>query len=120
VVARNVTGDVDLESSGGGVHAQAVDGAIRASTSGGDVEADLVGMNRGISASTSGGSIVVRLPRAVSAVVDLSTSGGSVSCDLPLTTRQASRGSLQGVINAGGASIKAHTSGGSVRLVPRD
>ena len=53
-------GNVDLRSSGGGIRAEGVDGEIRASTSGGDVEAELIGANRGIYATSSGGSIVLR------------------------------------------------------------
>jgi len=120
VVARNITGDVDLQSSGGRILAQAVDGKIRAGTSGGDVDVELIGANRGIVASTSGGSIALRMSRAIGGVLDASTTGGSVSSDLPVATNEASGTRLKGTINGGGPSIQARTSGGNVRIKARD
>ncbi len=120
VVARDVRGPADLQTSGGSIDADAIDGSIRAVTSGGDVKVDLVGANRGIVATTNGGSVTVRVPRNVTASVDASTSGGSVSTDLPVTTTEVRERRLAGTINGGGASIQARSSGGDVRLRARD
>jgi DUF4097 and DUF4098 domain-containing protein YvlB len=116
VVARNVRGNVDLRSSGGGIRAEGVDGEIRASTSGGDVEAELIGANRGIYATSSGGSIVLHLPADTGGVLDASTSGGNIKTELPVTTKEAGERRLNGTIGGGGAEILAKTSGGNIRL----
>ena len=114
--ADNIKGDVDADTSGGDVRLLYVDGKIRGNTSGGSVRVSLVGANRGISASTSGGDIELSLPRATTGNVKATTSGGDISSDLPLTTNSQKEGRLEGSMNGGGLPIDAHTSGGSIRL----
>ncbi len=120
VVVSNVRGNVDAESSGGGVKALQIDGGIRARSSGGDIGVELVGANRGIETSTSGGNIVIRMPRNTKGVIDASTSGGSVSTDLPVTTTEVRERRLAGTINGGGETIRARTTGGSIRMQASD
>jgi DUF4097 and DUF4098 domain-containing protein YvlB len=114
--ADNIKGDVDADTSGGDVRLLNVDGKIRGNTSGGSVRVSLVGANRGISATTSGGDIEVTLPRATTGNVKATTSGGDISSDLPVTTNSVKEGRLEGTLNGGGLPIDAHTSGGSIRL----
>ena len=134
ISAENVTGNLELRTSGGSIHAEKIRGDVNANTSGGEVRllqidgriqghtsggslrCSLVGANRGVSATTSGGSIELTLPRATAGTVEASTSGGQVSSDLPIssTVREDSR--LQGSLNGGGEPIYAHTSGGSIAL----
>ncbi|HWK75835.1 MAG TPA: DUF4097 family beta strand repeat-containing protein [Povalibacter sp.] len=122
IVADVIRSDADLDSSGGNIKAS-VDGRIRAATSGGNVDVELLGVNRGIEVSTSGGNILLHVPRNVAGVVDASTSGGSVVSDLPVTTVISSGGrvsrKLNGTINGGGEPIKARTSGGDIQLRAR-
>ena len=115
--AENIRGDVDAATSGGDVKLLDVDGKIRGNTSGGSMRCSLVGANRGISATTSGGTIELTLPRSTTGNVEATTSGGQIDTDLPVTStgrQQDSR--LVGTLNGGGASIYARTSGGSIRL----
>lgn len=114
--AENIRGDIDAATSGGSVRLLNIDGRIRGKTSGGSVECSLAGENRGISATTSGGSIRVTVPRATSGNLDATTSGGSINSDLPVTTTSQQNGQLKGTINGGGQPIYAHTSGGSISL----
>jgi DUF4097 and DUF4098 domain-containing protein YvlB len=111
-----IVGDVDADTSGGDIRLLNVDGKIRGNTSGGSVHCSLVGTNRGISASTSGGDIELTLPRATTGNVRATTSGGSITSDLPLTTTGQKEGRLEGSMNGGGEPIDAHTSGGSISL----
>lgn len=120
VVAINVRGDAELETSGGDIRAEKIDGAVRAKTSGGDVDVELVGANRGIAASSSGGDIVLHLPKNITAAVDAATSGGSVSSDLPVTATRVGESKLNGTINGGGETIRVRTSGGDIKLRTRD
>jgi DUF4097 and DUF4098 domain-containing protein YvlB len=134
ISAKNVTGNVELDTSGGSIHADSIrgdvdadtsggsvrlvriDGKIRGNTAGGSVYVSLVGANRGISATTSGGGIELRLPRGTTGNVDASTSGGSVNTEIPVTTTVVKDTRLVGSVNGGGEPIYAHTSGGSVSL----
>lgn len=113
------TGDLDLRTSGGSIHLRDDDGKVDAHTSGGSVSAQLRA-NRGISLSTSGGSITVRLPQGIRATIDAETSGGRVSSDFPLSSTQLTDSAhLQGTIGGGGPPIDLRTSGGDIRLEPR-
>lgn len=116
VIARNVRGDSDLKTSGGDIRAT-IDGKITAHTSGGNVTAELVGANRGISVSSSGGDLTIRVPKGTTGELDASTSGGSVRTELPVTTTEMGEHKLTGTINGGGNPIYAHTSGGSIKVV---
>ncbi|MGH8320100.1 MAG: DUF4097 family beta strand repeat-containing protein [Steroidobacteraceae bacterium] len=112
------TGDLDLRTSGGSIGLQNDDGSVRAHTSGGSIRAELR-VNRGISLSTSGGSITLLLPQNTGASIDAETSGGSVTSDFPLSTTRVTGGDeLVGTIGSGGAPISLHTSGGSIHIEP--
>ena len=75
---ETIKGDVDASTSGGTVRLLQIDGAIRGKTSGGSVHCSLVGANRGISMTTSGGSIELILPKGTTGNIDAGTSGGNV------------------------------------------
>jgi DUF4097 and DUF4098 domain-containing protein YvlB len=111
-----VRGEVDADTSGGNVRLARVDGKMRGNTSGGDVEVDLVGANRGIVASTSGGSIRLTLPRGTNANLEATTSGGGFTSDLPVSTTSFREGHVKGTLNGGGPSIDANTSGGDISV----
>jgi DUF4097 and DUF4098 domain-containing protein YvlB len=93
-----------------------VDGKIRGQTSGGGVQCSLVGVNRGISATTSGGSIELTVPRGTTANLEATTSGGGIDTDLPVASNKWEQDHLKGSINGGGQPIDVHTSGGSISL----
>lgn len=117
VFIENITGSVKGYTSGGNVELLAIDGRVKGGTSGGDVTVKLIGENKGVDVETSGGDINIFLKNGVSADVDVETSGGSVDCDFPVTVRGKVRDSeLHGKINGGGNSIRANTSGGSIRI----
>jgi hypothetical protein len=114
--AESIRGDVDANTSGGDVRLTDVDGKIRGRSSGGSLHFSLVGANRGIWASTSGGEIELRLPPGTSGNVEAITSGGQVETDFPVATTGSAESRLVGPMNGGGAPIQAHTSGGSIAL----
>lgn len=109
-------GDVDANTSGGDVKLLRIDGKIRGRTSGGSIQCSLEGPNRGITATTSGGDIELRLPANTTGEIDASTGGGDVTSDLPVTATRTTETSLSGSLNGGGERIEARTSGGSIRL----
>jgi DUF4097 and DUF4098 domain-containing protein YvlB len=116
VVASGIRGDSELKTSGGDIRAT-IDGKIMAHTSGGNVTAELVGANRGISVSSSGGDLTVRVPKNTTGELNAATSGGSVRTELPVTTTEMGEHKLTGTINGGGNEIYARTSGGSIKIV---
>jgi DUF4097 and DUF4098 domain-containing protein YvlB len=111
-----IRGDVDANTSGGDVHLLNVDGKIKGQTSGGDMQCGLLGINRGILLSTSGGSIRLTLPRTTAASFEASTSGGEFTSDLAMVTSQQRDGYAKGSINGGGEPIDVRTSGGDISL----
>jgi len=111
-----IRGDVDADTSGGSVQLLNIDGKIRGNTSGGSLRCSLVGANRGISVTTSGGSIELKLPRGTTANIEARTSGGQVSTEIPVTSTAREKSELVGTVNGGGERIYAHTSGGSIAV----
>lgn len=120
IVVDTIRGDVNADTSGGDVRLLKIDGKIRGNTSGGSVRVSLVGANRGISATTSGGDIELILPRATAGNVNATTSGGGITLDIPVTTTDMKDSRVRGTINGGGQPIDAHTSGGSISLRASD
>jgi hypothetical protein len=112
----DIKGDVDADTSGGDVRVVKVDGKIRAGTGGGSVRCELTGPNRGVSATTSGGSVWLTLPKDVTATVDAKSSGGEIESDFPISTTRWSEHRLSGTINGGGNEIYVRTSGGNITL----
>src|SRR4030095_11008017 len=108
VIATSIRGDSDLKTAGGDIRAS-IDGKIAAHTSGGDVTAELVGANRGISVSRSGGDLTVRVPKDTRGDLNAAPSGGSVRTELPVTTTESGEHRLTGTINGGGDPIYART-----------
>jgi Toastrack DUF4097 len=142
--ARTIQGAADLWTSGGGIEADAIDGPLRAYTSGGGIRIHGVtgrvdahtsggsieaafgkGNSQGGTLGTSGGSIEVKLDPAANLEIEASTSAGVVRSDLPLKQSgddwsngfgRRSRRHLHGTLGNGGALLRIHTSGGSIRL----
>jgi hypothetical protein len=115
--AEGVVGSVDAETSGGDLRLDNVDGKIRGETSGGNVEVKLLGENKGIQVSTSGGNITLSLPNDVKADIDASTSGGEVKMRLEAQfDGKIEDEEVHGKINGGGDIISAETSGGDIQI----
>jgi DUF4097 and DUF4098 domain-containing protein YvlB len=120
ILADTIHGDVDADTSGGDIRLLNIDGKIRGETSGGNVNCSLVGANRGISATTSGGSIQLTLPRGTTANVEATTSGGDITSEIPVASKEWKDGQVKGSINGGGQPIYVHTSGGGISLRAAD
>ncbi len=120
ILAETIRGDVDANTSGGTVRLLHIDGKISGHTSGGGVQCSLVGLNRGISATTSGGSIELTLPRSTSGSIEATTSGGQIRSELPIAKTKQEDAHIEGSINGGGQRIVARTSGGSISLNAAD
>jgi DUF4097 and DUF4098 domain-containing protein YvlB len=139
VIIKNVRGDVEGHTSGGDIKVDSVLGALKVTTSGGEVvllrvdgriygetsggniEARLLGENKGVHLETSGGNVSVYVRKDIAANLQASTSGGSVKCDLPvMVLGKISEDELHGKLNGGGNLIELSTSGGNINIRPLD
>jgi hypothetical protein len=111
-----VTGQVSARTSGGSIQVREAGETVDATTSGGSLFASFVGPPAG-SLETSGGSIDVQFPASAGANLDAQTRGGRVEVAPPLQVA-GDTGSRHVVatINGGGAALRLHTSGGSIRV----
>jgi hypothetical protein len=117
ISAKNIIGDLFGTTTGGKITAEAIIGAVTLATTGGSVNVGVTGEFKGLSARTSGGDIVITIPKSASATVDASTSGGGISCELPIMTTVRSKDkTMQGTINGGGLTLFARTTGGSISI----
>jgi hypothetical protein len=120
ITVSKLVGNSVLKTSGGNIELSAINGSVEARTSGGHITASFVAQpEKNCSFDTSGGNITIALTDQVAADVDLHTSGGRVTTDFPVATvvrGEQKQTELRGKVNGGGPLIKAHTSGGHVRL----
>ncbi|PJA99589.1 MAG: hypothetical protein CO128_03200 [Ignavibacteriales bacterium CG_4_9_14_3_um_filter_30_11] len=74
--------------------------------------------NAKIDASTSGGNILLKLPKNFNATAKLTTSGGYIECDHLLTNvAKKSKSKIIADINNGGPILKVSTSGGDISVL---
>jgi Putative adhesin len=109
---------VDVRTSGGSIRVAHAGGSLLARTSGGSIRiGEVSAAAETIDVRTSGGSISLGVAPSARLDIDASTSGGRVSVDdLPLLASQRSNHHVTGRLNGGGGSLRASTSGGSVRI----
>lgn len=112
------SGSLNLDTSGGSISVGRALGALNADTSGGSINVDYVGPNASkVNLDTSGGSINVGVDASGNFDLVADTSGGRVSVSgLPFSAVKLSHTHASGKINAGGASLRADTSGGSITV----
>ena len=109
IIARTVNGNIDARSTSGRVEASTVNGDI-------DVRTSVKGAD-GVEYHTINGSITIELDANAAADVDLSTVNGRISSDFPMTLDgNINPRRIRATIGAGGASIRARTVNGSVRI----
>lgn len=136
VAVEDVVGDVEVFTSNGKVSCQRTCGRLRARSSCGKIElADHRGAvdastsngfihaaldrlgNDGVRLSTSNGRIVLHLPEAVDADVDVHVDNGVIRNDRELhNASRAVNGRLRGTLGAGGLPIRLRCSNGSISL----
>ncbi len=120
ISADKISGKSVVKTSGGNIGFAGNKGSVEATTSGGNVSAELLEQPASNCLfDTSGGNITIALAERVAVDVDASTSGGRVSTDLPVVSvvqGEQKKNELKGKINGGGPLVKAHTSGGNVRI----
>lgn len=113
-------GRTEVNTSGGNIRLEEVRELVSATTSGGNVYAAITGpITADTVLGTSGGDVVVRLPRSAGFHLDASTSGGEVRAEgLTITIDRGGVGKrrLAGAVNGGGSTLKLRTSGGNISI----
>lgn len=112
-----VAGRLEVETGSGDVR---VDGARAPVTSletgSGSVRLTLEGGVDQLTVETGSGDVYVRLPEAVSAMVDLETGSGDFDLAIPLTLVRKSEDQLQGRLGEGRGRIQIETGSGDITL----
>ncbi|HVS01566.1 MAG TPA: hypothetical protein VMT16_02265 [Thermoanaerobaculia bacterium] len=119
VALQHLDGRVDASSTHGNIVVLAPRGQIRANTINGNVLLELAQLPRRarLELQTVNGSIVVRAPPDLAAVVDARTTHGCVDSELPLEVEgRRSRSRMVGRLNGGGGQIVLRTTNGSISL----
>ncbi|HWA15650.1 MAG TPA: DUF4097 family beta strand repeat-containing protein [Gemmatimonadales bacterium] len=92
-------------------------GKLSLDTGSGDVRATLVSAPDDIDIDTGSGSVTLRLPSDVSAMVDLDTGSGDFTVELPLTVTHKEESNLRGKLGSGRGRINIETGSGDIRLL---
>lgn len=120
ITTLKMKGDLKASTSGGDINLEVSDGRIKTKTSGGDIDIVYDGMNKGIEATTSGGTIRAKVPATFKANVYFETSGGEIESNFDNSrTNKVSRNTLKAEFNGGGDSFVLKTSGGDIKVDQR-
>jgi hypothetical protein len=114
-----VNGKIDFSAVNGGVVLRKVGGAVRGSTTNGGLVIELGGDRwdgETLDVSTTNGGVVMSVPENYSAHLETGTVNGSVSVDFPVTVQGRLSKQIALNLGSGGATIKAMTTNGGVRL----
>ena len=114
-----VHGNIRFDTTNGSVRLDKLAGDVAGSTTNGSVRITLDG-NRwegaGLRAETTNGSVRVSIPDNYSAKVEASTVNGRVHVDFPITVSGELSKNLSFQLGAGGPTIEARTTNGSVQI----
>lgn len=124
-LVHGIEGDVDVQSLNGAIALSQMAGDVRARSVNGSVSVDLSGRawaGRGVEATTTNGSVSLKVPRDFSARLRARTQVGRIALSgLDVVQHDRRRGQWMGdqietQIGRGGASVELTTVNGSVRI----
>ncbi len=119
VSITDVNGRIDFSATNGGVVLRRVGGTVRGSTTNGGLVVDLTGDRwdgESMDVSTTNGGVVMSVPDNYSANISTGTVNGRVDVDFPVTVQGNITKRLSFNLGSGGASVKATTTNGGVRI----
>jgi len=121
VVLQNLTGHVSADSTSGNVSITDVSGEVSAQSVSGNVEVSLKAIKGPASMkfSSISGNVLVKVPAALNAYVEMSTLSGSQKTNSPLEVQERRYGpgrSASGRVGEGASSISIRTISGRVSL----
>ena len=114
----DVTGELKLDTTNGRIEVERCGGSVDASTTNGSIRADLSApaANKPMAFETTNGRITLVVPASFRANIDAATTNGAIRSDLPVTTNGFEKGSLRGVMNGGGATLRLRTTNGQIEI----
>lgn len=121
IVISEVNGRIDFSATNGGVVLRKVGGTVKGSTTNGGLVVELTGDRwdgETLDVSTTNGGVVMSIPENYSAHLQTGTVNGSVSVDFPVAMQQQQGRQKELAVNlgSGGATVKARTTNGGVRI----
>ena len=120
---RDVAGDIDFRTTNGGVDLVALSGDVRGRTTNGGVDIELVGdtwQGGGLDVQTTNGGVTLVVPDGYSADLEVGTTNGGIDIDFPVTIQgRIGRRQLVTTLGDGGATVRAMTTNGGVRVARR-
>ena len=114
-----VNGRLDFTAVNGGVVLKKCGGSVHGSTTNGGLVVELAGDHwdgETLDVSTTNGGVSMSVPENYSAHLETGTVNGSVSVDLPVTVQGRITRELAVNLGSGGATVKAMTTNGGVRI----
>jgi len=114
----DVNGRLNFTALNGGVVLKNVGGTVRGSTTNGGLAIELTGDRwdgETLDVSTTNGGVVMAIPENYSAHLQTGTVNGSISVDFPVAVEGRTK-QLAVNLGSGGATIKARTTNGGVRI----
>jgi DUF4097 and DUF4098 domain-containing protein YvlB len=115
----DVHGRLEFKGVNGGVVLKRVGGSVHGGTTNGGVILELSGDRwdgEALDVQTTNGGIVMSLPQNYSAHLETSTVNGNLSVDFPVTVQGRITKELAVDLGAGGATVRATTTNGGVRI----
>ncbi len=119
IAIADINGRVDFSALNGGVVLRRVGGTVRGSTTNGGLVIDLTGdrwEGETLDVRTTNGGVVMSVPDNYSAFIETGTVNGSVNVDFPVTVQGRITKQLSFNLGSGGATVKAMTTNGGVRV----
>ena len=119
IAISEVNGKIDFNAVNGGVVLKRVGGAVRGSTTNGGLVIELSGDRwdgETLDVSTTNGGVVMSVPENYSAHLETGTVNGGVDVDFPVTVQGKISKQIALNLGSGGATVKATTTNGGVRL----
>ena len=116
----DVSGRIRFEALNGGVHLSEVGGDVQGHTTNGGLHIELDGSNwegEGLDVQTTNGGVTLRVPENYSARLETGTVNGGIDIDFPVTVQGRIGRRLMTTLGEGGATIRAVTTNGGVRIV---
>src|SRR5215510_9959744 len=122
IAIADVNGRIDFTALNGGVVLKRVGGTVRGSTTNGGLVIELGGDRwdgESLDVRTTNGGLMMSVPENYSAHLETGTVNGGVSVDFPVAVQGQITKELAVNLGAGGATVKAMTTNGGVRLTRR-
>lgn len=115
----DVNGKIEFNCTNGGVVLRRVGGSVHGATTNGGLVVELAGDRwdgEELDVKTTNGGVVMNVPENYSAHLETSTVNGNVSVDFPVTVQGRITKELSVNLGSGGATIRATTTNGGVRV----